>query len=151
MTRLRPSELSDPAAAAAQVGALCWRIEDGAVAVLLVTSRDTGRWVIPKGWPIPGLAPHEAALREAWEEAGVRGLADPAGIGSYGYLKTMPGGTARACVVTVYPVAVRSLARSFPEKRARKRRWMRPDGAAAAVQEPGLAVLLRGFDPAARA
>ncbi|MEN9850080.1 MAG: hypothetical protein RL128_243, partial [Pseudomonadota bacterium] len=56
-----------------QYGALCWRMHRGKVEVLLITSRDTGRWVIPKGWPIDGLAPAQTAAREAWEEAGVEG------------------------------------------------------------------------------
>ena len=56
---------------AGQVAALCWRLRKGRAEVLLVTSRDTGRWVLPKGWPITGLSPQAAAAREAWEEAGV--------------------------------------------------------------------------------
>lgn len=54
-----------------QYGALCFRFgEDGAVEILLITSRDSGRWIIPKGWPMKKKEPHEAAAVEAWQEAG---------------------------------------------------------------------------------
>jgi ADP-ribose pyrophosphatase YjhB (NUDIX family) len=38
--------------------------------VLLVTSRETGRWIIPKGGPIKGFKPAKTAAREAYEDAG---------------------------------------------------------------------------------
>ncbi len=147
VSRLRRIELSPDDAEARQVAALCWRLRKGTVVVLLVTSRDTGRWVLPKGWPMAGRAPHEAALREAWEEAGVRGTAGAEPIGSYGYLKQIATGRDIRCRVTVYPVSVAGLSKDFPERRARRRRWMTPGNAAAAVQEPGLQAILRAFDP----
>jgi 8-oxo-dGTP pyrophosphatase MutT (NUDIX family) len=147
MSRLRQTDLTDSDAAASQVGALCWRVTGAGLQVLMVTSRDTGRWVIPKGWPMPGRAPHEAAAREAWEEAGVTGGAEPAVIGTYGYDKLMGDGRAVPCVVAVYAVAVRKLAGAFPEKKQRKRRWMSAAEAAAAVQEPALSALIRDFAP----
>jgi 8-oxo-dGTP pyrophosphatase MutT (NUDIX family) len=147
MSRLRQTGLSDPRAAASQVGALCWRQRADGPEVLLVTSRDTGRWVIPKGWPMPGRDPHEAAAREAWEEAGVTGQAEPAALGSYSYDKLCGDGRTVHCRVSVYPVAVRKLAGSFPEKGQRKRRWMALAEAAAAVQEESLAALIRNFAP----
>ena len=76
-------EVADPALRPErhQVAALCWRMgQGGAVEILLVTSRDTGRWVIPKGWPMDGKSASAAAAREAWEEAGVKGTVRPESI-----------------------------------------------------------------------
>ena len=75
---------------AEQVGALCWRLHKWRVQVLLVTSRDTGRWVLPKGWPMAGKTAEAAAAREAWEEAGVEGLVQAQSIGRYCYDKIRP-------------------------------------------------------------
>jgi 8-oxo-dGTP pyrophosphatase MutT (NUDIX family) len=147
MSRLRQTGLSHPDAAASQVGALCWRVGTDGVQILLVTSRDTGRWVIPKGWPMPGRSPHDAAAREAWEEAGVTGGAEPVAIGQYAYDKLMADGRTVHCIVAVYPVAVRKTSGAYPEKRQRKRRWMTIAEAAAAVQEEALSALILGFAP----
>ena len=71
-----------------QVAALCHRGQGAARRYLLITSRDTGRWIVPKGWPIRGLSSNETALQEAWEEAGVKkGQASTAPIGTYTYGK----------------------------------------------------------------
>ena len=67
-----------------QVGALPYRtIDKGKVELLLITSRDTGRWLIPKGWPMTGVKDYDAAAQEAWEEAGVVGPVRRKPIGSY--------------------------------------------------------------------
>ncbi|WKL33782.1 NUDIX domain-containing protein (plasmid) [Sinorhizobium meliloti] len=74
--------------AAHQIGAICYRVNEmGAVEVLLITTRASGRWTIPKGWPIKNLKPHQAAEREAWEEAGVAGKAKKRALGYFTYLK----------------------------------------------------------------
>lgn len=130
-----------------QYAALCWRGAETGVEVLLITSRDTGRWVIPKGWPMSGLAPEEAAAREAWEEAGVKGVVSPVSLGRYGYLKDMATSPAVPCAVAVYGLRVENLASKFPEKAERKRQWFRPDEAASQVREPDLAALIRSFTP----
>ena len=73
-----------------QYGALPYRLDDdGSVEVLLVTSRETKRWIIPKGWPIKGLKPSKAAAREAYEEAGVRGRIAGRAFGHYVYEKLL--------------------------------------------------------------
>lgn len=130
-----------------QYGALCYRMQDGRPEILLITSRDSGRWVIPKGWPIPGLSPAASAAREAFEEAGVEGQPATASLGHYDYLKTMPQKKALPCRVDVFPVAVERLAARFPEKGQRRLRWFRPGKAATRVAEPGLRELLATFDP----
>jgi 8-oxo-dGTP pyrophosphatase MutT (NUDIX family) len=134
-----------------QFGALCWRQGEDGVQVLLVTSRDTGRWIIPKGWPILGLRPEETAAREAWEEAGVRGVASSCALGAYTYDKvvdrlanppvTMP------CVVAVYALNVALRDRDFPEADERRHKWMSRKKAARKVDEPELAALIAAFEP----
>lgn len=133
-----------------QHGALCWRRVDGAVQVLLITSRDTGRWVIPKGWPVAGLDAAASAAREAWEEAGARGDADPAPLGWYGYdkLRSRRGKrVAVPCVVSVHALQVAGQDEDFPEAQERRRQWFAPSDAAALVDEPELAALIAGFRP----
>ncbi|MEH6774219.1 MAG: NUDIX hydrolase [Cereibacter changlensis] len=134
-----------------QYAALCWRLDAGRVQVLLITSRDTGRWVIPKGWQVEGLSPAQSAAREAFEEAGVRGAVSDASLGHYHYDKALcrrPGREDHvACVVTVYPLQVADLASRFPERGQRKRKWFAPEKAARRVAEPELRALLAGFVP----
>ena len=130
-----------------QYGALPWRIDEQAgLQILLITSRDTGRWVIPKGFPIPILLSHETAAREAFEEAGVEGRISPASIGSFGYEKRRRSGGA-AAVVTVYPLEVTREASDWPERRQRRLQWFAPAEAADAVDEPGLKALILAFAP----
>jgi len=129
-----------------QVAALCWRKEKGRKEVLLITSRDTGRWIVPKGWPIKGLSDAQSALREAWEEAGVRVPADKARrIGQFFYDKGLEDGSDLPVVAHLYKVRLRKgdLADSFPEAGQRKRAWVPPKKAAKLVREPELKAILR--------
>ena len=127
-----------------QVAALCVRGKGRDQRVLMVTSRGTGRWIIPKGWPMDGKPNHEAALTEAWEEAGVRKAdVDPMPIGSYTYDKIMGGGVPIPVEVHVYLVQVDKVMDDYPEARQRKRKWMAPGRAADQVAEPGLKGILR--------
>ncbi len=137
--------------ARSQCGALCWRQGKDGIEVLLVTSRETGRWVIPKGWPMEGLDCAATAAREAWEEAGVRGEVAPRPVGWYAYDKVLrrdaPCPELQPCVVAVHPLRVATVKRDFPESRVRRARWFAPARAARKVEEPGLAALLAGFAP----
>jgi 8-oxo-dGTP pyrophosphatase MutT (NUDIX family) len=117
------------------------RREDGALQVLLITSRETRRWVIPKGWPWPGIPDHEAAAAEAWEEAGVRGHIQADVIGRFTYQKCR-NGTAQAVDVDVYLLEVTEEAQDWPEIAQRQRAWVSPAEAAGAVVEPELRDLL---------
>lgn len=131
-----------------QVAALCTRGSGDAKEVLLVTSRGTGRWIIPKGWPIRGLASPQAALQEAWEEAGVKEAtsgADP--IGTYGYDKITGSGLPLPVETLVYPVEVDALENDFPEAGQRERRWVSPTEAANLVDEPELKSILKVLSP----
>ncbi len=125
-----------------QVGALPVRKADnGDVEVLLVTSRDTGRWVIPKGWPSKRMTDASAALREAKQEAGVTGKIAAAPIGSYRYRKVEKDGS-RLIEVDVYRLVVKKERKTWPEKLQRSRAWFDPETAARRVREPRLKTLI---------
>lgn len=137
----------NPGAVRVQCGALCWRRRGNDLKVLLVTSRDTGRWVIPKGWLIPDLTPAASAAREAWEEAGVEGIVADLPIGMFSYDKAMGPAQAIPCLVSVYPLQVTRLRDRFPEVQQRQRKWFSAEKAAKKVLEPELSDLLRSFSP----
>jgi 8-oxo-dGTP pyrophosphatase MutT (NUDIX family) len=125
-----------------QVGCLPLIIaEDGTTKVLLVTSRDTKRWIIPKGWPMKGHKPSKAAAQEALEEAGVIGETANKPVGSYRYRKRREADFA-VCEVQVYELAVRKQLKKWHEKGQRERRWFTLEEAAASIEEADLAALL---------
>jgi len=133
-----------------QFAALCYRInKKGNPKILLVTSRGTGRWVMPKGWPMDGHTAAATAAQEAWEEAGVRGTAIEQCLGQYSYQKWRDPAAQLPIVVMVYPVAVIKLVDEFPEQGQRERKWFSPAMAADNVQEPELARILQAFHPSA--
>lgn len=132
-----------------QYGTIAWKEgEDGRPLVLLITSRDTGRWVVPRGNPIPGLPPHLAAAQEAFEEAGVRGPVTSEQVGQYGYRKTRRSGRGVRARVTLFPLRVEEELADWPEAHQRTRRWFSPAEAADAVIEPELKALLVSFGAA---
>ena len=112
---------------------------------MLVTSRDTGRWIIPKGWPMRRRTPHASAAREALEEAGVVGRVGRDPIGTYSYKKRLAGGSIVTCEVRVFPLEVRRQQKHWPEQEEREFHWFSPTGAANAVQEPALGDIIRSF------
>lgn len=129
---------------AQQVAALPWRrCAGGEIEILLITSRTSRRWLIPKGWPIAGKSAAEAALQEAFEEAGVRGEANVVPFGSYRYEKLLKDGTLLPCQVTVYAMDVRQELDDWPELEERERRWLSLAEAAGMIHEPHLQRLLR--------
>src|SRR3954454_10922486 len=134
-----------------QIAALPFRFDDGQLRVMLITSRETRRWVIPKGWPMRGLKPHRAAEREAYEEAGLKGHVGKVAVGVYAYEKRLANGVAVPCEVSVFPLRVTSQRKRWPEMGQRDGRWLSLDEAADLVQEEGLQHLLRVFNPSAEA
>ena len=126
-----------------QVAALCYRRTDKGKEVLLVTTRGTGRWMLPKGWPMKGKSKAEAAAIEAWEEAGVK----PAKVGKkrvgvFDYLKIHDNGRVDRCIAKVYPIKVDKVKDKFPEAGQRKRTWVPLKKAARMVEEKSLRDLL---------
>ena len=130
-----------------QVAALCWRRGDQGLEILLVTSRETRRWVTPKGGRMPGLTDARAAAVEALEEAGVEGRVADHPIGTFRYLKWLRRGDGRWCVVSLYPLEVTVEHATWQEQHERRREWVGQDEAAHRVNEPELKALIAAFQP----
>ncbi len=129
-----------------QVAALCWRQGEAGREVLLITSRGTGRWVIPKGWPMAGKTSAQSAAQEAWEEAGVRkGYFTDVPLGRFHYDKRLDSGAVEPLETLVYAVEVTDLRDDFPEADQRNRQWFPAAEAATLVDEPELRALLSSF------
>jgi len=126
-----------------QIGALPVRLHDeGWVEVFLITSRETQRWIIPKGWPSAGLAPHLDAAREAFEEAGLLGSADPEPFGEFIYDKRMASGFVLPCRVSVHLLYVEGQADNWPERKQREYVWLPSREASRRVCNPSLQRLI---------
>jgi 8-oxo-dGTP pyrophosphatase MutT (NUDIX family) len=125
-----------------QIAALPFRKRRGKLEVLLITSRETKRWVIPKGWPMVGLKDYNAAKQEAFEEAGVQGRIGTKAIGHFDYHKRLKTGADRHCRVEIYPLKVFAMKRNWPEKHERTRTWFSVEEAAQKVGEAELSVLI---------
>jgi 8-oxo-dGTP pyrophosphatase MutT (NUDIX family) len=127
-----------------QFAALPYRqVSDSIFEVMLITSRDTGRWVVPKGWPSEREAAWDCAAREAREEAGLVGEIEKRPLGSYHYKKVLDNGFPVWCTVEVFALAVAERLESWPEQRERTGRWFALEDAANAVDEPELGELIR--------
>lgn len=114
--------------------------------MLLVTSRRSKRWILPKGWPMDGQTPVAAAEQEAWEEAGVRGKMAPTCVGIYNYTKELKQGFIPV-IVAVFALQVKKQKSVFPEADERHVKWVSFKKAAKMVKEPGLRAIIRGFAP----
>ena len=140
---MKISPVISKSAALVQVAALPIRFaDDGSAQTLLLTSRETKRWIIPKGWPMKGRKPWEAAAREALEEAGVVGRPRKKPIGSYVYFKRQAAHF-DVCRVDVYVLAFAKQLKTWREIGQREAKWFGLEEAAALVEEPGLVALLR--------
>jgi 8-oxo-dGTP pyrophosphatase MutT (NUDIX family) len=130
-----------------QYGVLPYRhTEANALEVLLVTTRQTRRWIIPKGWPIKGLKPSMSAAREAYEEAGVRGTVGAKSIGAFSYEKCLNGnGLTVPCEVRVFPMIVKRQLDTWPESHEREARWFDPAKALSTIKDAGLRELVGSF------
>lgn len=118
--------------------------------MLLVTSRETQRWVIPKGWPWPEKTDVESVVGEAWEEAGISGSVEEVSFGRYRYLKRLGEGSALQVAVDVYILWVTDEQTEWPERAERRRLWCSIDKAVEAVEEPQLKALLHAVLDARR-
>jgi 8-oxo-dGTP pyrophosphatase MutT (NUDIX family) len=113
--------------------------------ILLISSRETRRWVIPKGWPMKGRKPHTAAATEALQEAGVEGVIAKRSIGSYQYVKRLNNGAPLLCTVEVFPMMVARQRAHWREQHERTVQWFPAEEAAIAVREPELRALIDAF------
>lgn len=129
-----------------QCAALPFRLVGTIPLVLLVTSRETRRWIVPKGWLKKSVSPGAMAAREAFEEAGVLGTVGADPIGTYCYLKRLPDGSAVLCNVAVFLLEVTQVLAEWPEMDQRERRWLRAGDAAALISDSGLSPLLRDLE-----
>ena len=134
------------AALGCQFAALPFKQQAGETLVMLVTSRDTGRWVLPKGWAEKRLSGAQLAAKEAYEEAGIVGEPANKPIGSYRYSKQLPKGRVLDCVVKVFPIHVTEVLDSWPEADQRRRDWFTPEEAATLVDESELTAMLAALD-----
>jgi 8-oxo-dGTP pyrophosphatase MutT (NUDIX family) len=129
-----------------QYAALPYRLVGaGETEILLITSRETRRWVIPKGWPMKGKAPHTAAAIEARQEAGVLGKVEKTALGAYSYIKWLHNGAPLACTVDVFPLKVARQRKRWREQGQRVLHWFSALEAADLVDEPSLRDLILVF------
>lgn len=128
-----------------QLAALCMRKGKKGPEVLLVTS-SSGRWILPKGWPMDGKSDARAAAIEAWEEAGVKeAVVGSEPMGSYITTKISKSGDEEPCILSVYRLKVKKTEKDFPEADRRERIWVSPRKAAKMVSEEGLRAILRSL------
>jgi 8-oxo-dGTP pyrophosphatase MutT (NUDIX family) len=127
-----------------QYAALPWRVSSGRLEILLITTLNTHRWIVPKGWPIAMLSPCQCAAREALEEAGVSGNVSDRPVGSFRYFKRRKHDIV-PCRVEVFALEVTAQRRTWAEKAARQYRWCSLDDALAIVGEPGLRQVIARF------
>lgn len=147
-TKVSKKRISD-GRALRQVAALPFRVaENGRLEVLVLTSRETRRVVVPKGWPMKGRKDWKSAQIEARQEAGVLGQIGRKQIGQYKYWKRLE--THFALVkVAVYPLEVERQLDDWPERHERAHKWLSPEDAATLIDEPELGTLIREFAKAA--
>jgi 8-oxo-dGTP pyrophosphatase MutT (NUDIX family) len=132
-----------PRAKRVQYAALPYRSTSARTEVMLVTSRKTRRWIIPKGWPQKGKAPHRSAASEAFEEAGVVGSIGSQPVGRFGYQKRYRDGRSVSCEVHVFPLKVTRQRKQWPEQRQREVKWVSVNEAAKTVRDPELSAIIR--------
>ncbi len=129
-----------------QYAALPWRRKGKALEIMLITSRETRRWVIPKGWPMKGRKSHATAAVEALQEAGLLGKIEQKAIGAFHYKKRLGNGATVLCRVDVFPLRVVRQRKDWPEKHQRNTKWFSASKAARLVDESELAKLIKGFE-----
>ena len=129
-----------------QFAALCYRVKDDKLQFLLITSRKSGRWIVPKGWPMDGETPMDAAATEAYEEAGVRGKIQPRPVGVFSYYR-VKSSNELPCIAVVYPLKVKKVLNRWPERKERERKWVSRKKAMAMIDDPDLCAIIERFEP----
>lgn len=134
---------------ARQVAALPWRLDaEGGLEFLLVTSRTSKHWLLPKGWPIPGKSGLESALQEAFEEAGIKAKGPDTPLGRYAFIKVLHDATELPCTMAVYAVGNVTELDDWPEKGQRERMWFAQADAVSIAFDFNLSLFLAtvGYD-----
>ena len=129
-----------------QIGALCYRVTAKNVNILLITSRRSKRWIIPKGWKVDKMNSRKSVALEAWEEAGVQGQVSKRSIGKYYYRKRSTKNEFFTCAVKVFSLEVKANKKKFPERGQRKLKWVSPAAAIDLVAEPELKTVIKNFE-----
>src|SRR5262249_52958937 len=133
-----------PGARRLQYAALPYRMsKKDRAEFMLVTSRETRRWIIPKGWPKRGKSPHRSAAREVFEEAGVIGAVGRRAVGSFSYAKRLKNGRSVECEVRVFPLEEKRQRKEWPEKQERQDKWISEPKAAGKDKDPAISKLIR--------
>jgi 8-oxo-dGTP pyrophosphatase MutT (NUDIX family) len=128
-----------------QYATLPWRKSGDTLEILLITTLRTHRWIVPKGWPMEGKSPQDAAAQEAMEEAGISGNVAKSPLGSFQYNKLRKNGETVSCKVDVFPMEVAHQRRMWAEKHRREKQWFSVEEALERVTEPGLRRLIVKF------
>jgi 8-oxo-dGTP pyrophosphatase MutT (NUDIX family) len=126
-----------------QAGAIPFRLEAGILRVLLITSRGTGKWVIPKGWIEPGASAAQAAAQEAYEEAGITGFIDETPLGAFTYRKRLNSGVRKPALVEVFALQVERQRKNWPERGERRCKWVDVPAALSLIEYPGMTPLFQ--------
>lgn len=123
-----------------QSGVIPYRVQNGNIEILLITTRDRNNWVIPKGGIAKGMSPPASAAKEAWEEAGIIGQVDINAVGSYRYRKR-----GKIYRVQMYLLLVEMLSEDYPEAGQRQREWLDVNIAIQMVKQNSLKKILHQF------
>ena len=129
-----------------QVGCLCYKWVDKKLKVLIVTSKTTKRWIIPKGWIQKKLGASGSAAAEAWEEAGALGICNKKKFGDFKDVKILKDGYPLECIVDVFLMKTITQKAEFPEKYIRSVKWIDPKDAVSFIRNESLIQLLKNFD-----
>ncbi|TDJ56950.1 MAG: NUDIX hydrolase [Ignavibacteria bacterium] len=108
-----------------------YRLEEGKLEILLITSIRKKKWIIPKGFIEFNLSAFESAKKEAFEEAGVIGTNETIELGSFTIKKY--GGRTN---IVVYSMEVEKFKDDYPEKNLRKRKWYSVEEAIETISIP---------------
>ncbi len=144
----KPKRRRTKPAVRVQYGALPYRFTSmAALEILIVTTRQSRRWIVPKGWPIKRLTPSKSAAREAFEEAGVRGKIGARAIGLFRYKKAAGerNGADPDYEVKVFPLLVRRQSATWPEFGQRVVQWVDPEKAISLIRDPELKTIVEKF------
>ena len=127
-----------------QSGVIAYGLNEGNLSLVLITSKSTKRWVVPKGHIEPNLTAKESAEQEAFEEAGIEGVVSDVTVGSYDYTKHDKEDS-NIYRVSLFPMEIQRLHNDWPEANLRARQWMTIPQAVNAVNEETLKLLLKNF------